>query len=585
MKGFLREMIFVVPAFILAGVALAGLGMNPLNLPDISVTPGSSAASAAKEEPGQQSGLSQPDDSAAKDKAKVKKTNYQGSTEWKDGVYIGKGTGFGGTIQVEVTIKNGKMTKIDDVLHEQETPEYYKKAAAIIPKILKAQSPNVDTISGATYSSSGIREAVIRALNQAGAEITNPSGSNPASASGSGTAKKTSTGKKLADGQPADGTYTGSASCQKFDYTVTLSVRFKNGKARAISNLKVTGNEDDANVAYYKKAWKPMVKKLLKAQTTKVDVVSGATYSSNAIVDAYQDAYNKAVSQNSKAKGKTKGKAAAKDSTKKTLPSDDTENIPAGTVQDGTYHVNAVCDPDEDKDFTSYTLYADVVFAGGKCNAITNFSSTDETNKSYYTKAAKGTSKSPGVVEQILNKQSATGISAVSGATCSSRTIRALYLQALTQATGVEQKEEDSEPSSGSQAPVESGTANPTNPDGAADSQEGTENRDIQDGTYSASATVVDLYEDFLDYKITADIIFQDGKLTGIENLTANTDSTNISYCNRAANGTVKKRGIIEQLIANQSSSAIDVVSGATCSSLAIIELYNNALALAQTGE
>lgn len=585
LKSFLREIIFVVPAVILAGVALAGIGMNPLNLPDLSGIPGSAVTSAAKEEPGQQSDPGQSADPSAKDKAKIKKTNYKGSTQWKDGVYIGKGTGFGGTIQVEVTIKNGKMTRIDDVSHGQETPEYYEKAAAIIPKILKAQSPNVDTISGATYSSAGIREAVIHALNQAGAEIANPSGSNPASDSESGTGRKTSTGKKLADGKPADGTYTGSAICEKFDYRVTLSVRFQNGKAMALSNLKVTGNEDDANVAYYKKAWKPMVKKLLKAQTTKVDVVSGATYSSNAIVDAYQDAYNKAVSKNSKSKGKTKGKSSSGDSTTKTLPSDDTENIPAGTVQDGTYHVSAVCDPDEDKDFSSYTLYADVTFAGGKCTAITNFTSTDETNKSYYTKAANGTSKSAGVVEQILSKQSATGIAAVSGATCSSRTIRALYLQALTQATGVEQKAEDSDSSSGSPGTADSGTANPTAPDGAAGTQNGTENRSIKDGTYSVSATVVDLYEDFWDYKITADVIFQDGKLTGIENLSANTDSTNISYCNRAANGTVKKPGIIAQLIANQSSSAVDMVSGATCSSLAMLELYESALALAQAAD
>lgn len=576
MKNFWREMLFAIPAVVLAGIVLLGIGRNPLHLPDITEAPGSAAASAA-EEPEQSVSV----DSQDTDKGGIKKTSYHGASKWRDGVYTGEGTGYGGTIRVEVSIQNRKITKIHDVSHKQETPEYYEKAAAIIPKILKAQSPNVDTISGATYSSSGIREAVIHALNKAGAELPAPSGISKKASSGSRTVKKSSSEKKLADGKPADGTYTGSAVCEKFDYTVTLSARFQNGKTTAIFRLKVTDNDDAANIPYYKKAWKPMVKRILKTQSTKVDVVSGATYSSQAIVNAYREAYNSAVSQN----GKKKKKTVSRDTEKKTLPDDDSESIPAGTVQDGTYHVGATCDPDEDGDFSPYTLYADVTFAEGKCTAIANFSSTDETNKSYYTKAANGTSKSAGVVEQILKKQSAAGIAAVSGATCSSRTIRALYLQALTQATGVEQKAEDRDSSSGSPGSVDSGTANPTAPDASAGSQDGTENRKIKDGTYSVSATVVDLYGDFTDYTMTADVIFQAGRLTGIENLSANTDFTNISYCSRAANGTVKKQGIIAQLIANQSSSAVDVVSGATCSSLAMLELYESALALAQAAD
>lgn len=584
MRSFWRECVFIVPAVLLAGLTVAGIWMNPFEVPDSSAQSDSTMVRVLEDESERQS----QDESSSHqgDVEKVKKTSYKKTGQWKDGTFTGTGTGYGGTIQVKVTIKNGKMTKIEDVSHANETPEYYQKAVAIIPRMIKAQTPNVDTISGATYSSSGIREAVGHALNQAGAKISPLSAAKKSKSSSGGSARK-----KLAAGKPADGIYTGSAVCEKFDYTVTISVRFKNGRTKAISNLKVTDNEDTANVPYYEKAWKPMVKKLLKAQSASVDAVSGATYSSNAIVNAYKDAYNKAVSKNSKTNSKTNKKKSSGKSTgassaspAPTLPPDDTEAVPAGTIQDGTYHVSAVCDPDEDKDFASYTLYADITFADGKCTAITNFSSTDETNRSYYTKAADGTAKSTGVVKQILDKQSAAGISAVSGATCSSKSIRKLYLEALTLAAGVEQKEDDSEVDapSDSQDSTDSGNEEAEQPGDSFDADEGqTGDAAIKDGTYSVSATVADIYGDFWDYLISADVVFENGKLIAIENRMADTDSTNKYYCDKAADGTTKKPGVIAQLIAAQSSE-VDVVSGATCSSLAWIEIYEKALALAQ---
>lgn len=85
----------------------------------------------------------------------------------KDGVYTGTGTGFGGNINVNVTIKNGKITKIKILSAEYETASYFEKAKGIIQNMLNKQSADVDTVSGATYSSSGIIEAVNDALSKA----------------------------------------------------------------------------------------------------------------------------------------------------------------------------------------------------------------------------------------------------------------------------------------------------------------------------------------------------------------------------------------------------------------------------------
>ena len=80
---------------------------------------------------------------------------------YKDGTYTGEADGFGGTVAVEVTVKDGKT------FAEKEDSAYLAIAEDIIPKIIEAQSAEVDTISGATFSSTGIKNAAEQALEQA----------------------------------------------------------------------------------------------------------------------------------------------------------------------------------------------------------------------------------------------------------------------------------------------------------------------------------------------------------------------------------------------------------------------------------
>ncbi len=83
---------------------------------------------------------------------------------YKDGEYTGKAKGYNGDIKVSVKIKNGKISTID-ILESNDDKEYLNSAKGVINEIIKAQSTNVDSISGATYSSNGILDAVQSALD------------------------------------------------------------------------------------------------------------------------------------------------------------------------------------------------------------------------------------------------------------------------------------------------------------------------------------------------------------------------------------------------------------------------------------
>ena len=88
-----------------------------------------------------------------------------------DGVYTGKGTGFRGETEVSVTVENGKITDIT-VLSYRDDERYFSRASdSVIEAILHNQSLRVSTVSGATFSSNGILEAVADALDLT---FTNP---------------------------------------------------------------------------------------------------------------------------------------------------------------------------------------------------------------------------------------------------------------------------------------------------------------------------------------------------------------------------------------------------------------------------
>ena len=86
---------------------------------------------------------------------------------YKDGTYTGEAEGYGGTIQVEVTLAGDEITSINVVSAPGEDSAYLSQAESVMNSVISAQSTDVDTVSGATFSSTGILNAVDEALGKA----------------------------------------------------------------------------------------------------------------------------------------------------------------------------------------------------------------------------------------------------------------------------------------------------------------------------------------------------------------------------------------------------------------------------------
>lgn len=90
------------------------------------------------------------------------------SGQYSDGTYQGSAPGYAQGLTVQVKISSGKISNIQ-ITNHNETPGFYESAFETVPsEIIQKQSTDVDTVSGATYSSVGIINAVNNALSQAG---------------------------------------------------------------------------------------------------------------------------------------------------------------------------------------------------------------------------------------------------------------------------------------------------------------------------------------------------------------------------------------------------------------------------------
>lgn len=377
----------------------------------------------------------------------VSKVSESGT--WKDGTYTGSGKGFGGTISVKVTVKDGKISAIDVTSASGETASYFSKAKGIIPKMISGQTTNVDAASGATYSSNGIITAVRNALSKA---ETGKSSTKKKKKKNKKNKKKNSSSdnnnnnKAPAEGYE-DGTYTGSAACsgeQFKEYSVTANVTIKNGKISAVevsstakgTNLKQFMSRDEI------KNLPPLI--VSKNGTSGVDAVSGATYSSHAIFNAVNDALSKAKKNSSSTEKKEETTTEKKEETttekkeetttekkeettteKKEETTTEkkeetTENPDEGkNYKNGTYKVSVTCEPDEDEDFDSYTISMDITIKKDKITEISNITAnTNSTNKAYTNDAKKG------MVSKIIANGNADSVNTVAGATCSSKAIK-----------------------------------------------------------------------------------------------------------------------------------------------------------------
>jgi uncharacterized protein with FMN-binding domain len=217
-------------------------------------------------------------------------TSLDGS-KFRDGVYTGTGTGFNGRITVSVTISGGKITKISVINNEGDDKPYLDKASkGVVARILSTQNTKVDAVSGATYSSNGIIEAVEKALKKAAIKPGTDDPKDPEMPTEPDKPSEPDTPSgpdEPEDGLYIDGTYEGFA--RGFKGFMYVSVLIENSR---ITSIDITKTQDDE--PFLTKA-KTLIKTIISRQTTEgVDAVSGATYSSNGILDSVKKALDKA---------------------------------------------------------------------------------------------------------------------------------------------------------------------------------------------------------------------------------------------------------------------------------------------------
>lgn len=95
------------------------------------------------------------------------KTTENQTDKYKDGIYKGQAKGFGGMVVVEITINQGQIEKVNIISADKEDKAYFDMATGVVDEIIENQSADVDAVSGATFSSNGIINAVKQGLEKA----------------------------------------------------------------------------------------------------------------------------------------------------------------------------------------------------------------------------------------------------------------------------------------------------------------------------------------------------------------------------------------------------------------------------------
>ncbi len=184
------------------------------------------------------------------------------SSKTGDGTYTSTQSGFGGDVVVELTVKNGAISDVK-LTGDSETPTVGGAALETLKEnILASKSADFDLVSGATVTSTAVKNGVVDCLTQAGLlegskEVT----------------------------KVTDGTYTAKAPGFGIMKEMELSVTFEDGKMTKIETLcagSATQADEDEYSDQYKTVEENLYPRMIDAQSLAVDAISGATVSSNA---------------------------------------------------------------------------------------------------------------------------------------------------------------------------------------------------------------------------------------------------------------------------------------------------------------
>ena len=419
----------------------------------------------------------------------------------------------------------------------------------VCPKqIVALQSTNVDTVSGATYSSVGLISAVRDALQKAGGSSASDSALPVLAASESQNKTGENAPAVEAIAEPAayrDGVYTGTGSGGK------------------ITDIQVLSSKDDS--PYLQNAC-ALLQNIIASQSTNVDAVSGATYSSAGLIEAVRNALANAAT------GEVPAETTPVPTAKTEPPATTVPAVPQETGKfpypDGVYTGSG--------EGYGGTTKIELTLKNGTIQKIHVVSNEDD--EAFFKRAET-------LISLVIQRQS-TDVDAVSGATFSSEGILEAIQEALEAAKQAAQPATTTT-TAVTTAPPETTTTPVT---GTTNTETTTEPVPAiyENGTYEGTADCYpDADEDFAEYVLSLKVQIENDQIVSISNVNgsgAEYDKLNDRYISRAVDGTKKIAGTIAQILEKQQTDSIDAVSGATCSSDAIVRAVENALEQARKG-
>ena len=368
--------------------------------------------------------------------------SFKDPAAYKDGTYYGTASGFGGSIRVEVVIRDGKIADIRVIDASGETGEYLSRAKGVINRILSKGSPNVDSVSGATYSSTGIINAVKRALSQAAADGSGKTVYQADALASPGL--RSPAVKLILPDEPSeyeDGIYYGTAD--GFGGEIGVEVTIKKGK---IAKISVKSAPDET--PKYLDMAKGVIPKIIKAGSPNVDTVSGATYSSTGIINAVRKALIKAAKKTEE--GGSEGGEGDSGEGGGDDPGEGSGDDPGEGGGDdpgeGGGDDSGEGGPEGGEGESDAERFEDGTYTGsGWCvSKGEDESDSPEDNDFYLGWAVNGRTRSgqfyPGLPAQIVSSQSAD-VDTISGATYSSGTIRSIAAQIISEIPVIEGEE------------------------------------------------------------------------------------------------------------------------------------------------
>ena len=302
-----------------------------------------------------------------------------------DGSYACSADGFNGEkLTATITVEDGKVTAITDMAGNNGDgigDDWFDDASELIGV---SSADEIDTISGATFTSSGVKAMINAALNPSASTSTETS-----------TDKASSTTATEGCTDNGDGTY--ACSAEGFNgENLTATITVEDGKVTAITDM--AGNNGDG----IGDDWFDDASELIGVSSAdEIDTISGATYTSTGVKTMIEAALNAANGETVATEEESTGDDACVDN------------------GDGTYACSA-------EGFNGENLTATITVEDGKVTAITDMAGNngDGIGDDWFDDAS-----------ELIGVSSADEIDTISGATYTSTGVKTMIEAALSAAS------------------------------------------------------------------------------------------------------------------------------------------------------